>query len=173
MRAATSLLADRYGVEEAAVVGFGVGGHLACLAATALPITRAAIVYGDWLPSTDIPLSQPEPTLELTPGIRGELIFLVGGDDFLIGSDQAERISAALRASDVRHEVVVCPGVGHAFFWRGTRRSTGTPGTTPQREFSRCSPGSGHRPDHRGRRGGDARGVPRLLCADRIDFKSA
>ncbi|MCL9792736.1 dienelactone hydrolase family protein [Frankia sp. AgKG'84/4] len=120
VRAAIAVLAERYGAEEAAAVGFSAGGHLAYLAATALPITRVAIAYGGWLPSTEIPLSRPDPTLALTPGIRGELIFLVGGDDFLIDSDQVEKIADALRAADVRHEVVTYPGVGHAFFWPGT-----------------------------------------------------
>ncbi|OHV30105.1 MULTISPECIES: dienelactone hydrolase family protein [Pseudofrankia] len=120
VRAAVSVLADRYAVREAAIVGFSAGGHLAYLAAATLPIARAAILYGGWLPSTDIPLSQPEPTLDLTPGISGELLFIVGGDDFLIGSDQVDKISAALRLAEVRHEMVIYPGVQHAFFWPDT-----------------------------------------------------
>ncbi|WP_306769296.1 MULTISPECIES: dienelactone hydrolase family protein [unclassified Parafrankia] len=68
----------------------------------------------------DIPLSQPEPTLELTRGISGELLFVIGEKDFLIDSDQVEKISSALRTAGVRHEVVVYPEVQHAFFWPDT-----------------------------------------------------
>lgn len=120
VRAAVSALTDRYAVREAAVVGFSAGGHLAYLAAATLPIARTAVLYGGWLPSTDISLSQPEPTLELTRGIRGELLFVVGEKDFLIDSDQVEKISSALRTAGVRHEVVVYPEVQHAFFWPDT-----------------------------------------------------
>jgi carboxymethylenebutenolidase len=120
VQAAVSVLADQYAVREAAVVGFSAGGHLAYLAAATLPITRTAVLYGGWLPSTDIPLSRPEPTLELTPGITGELLFIVGGNDFLIDSVQIETISSALRSAGVRHEMVVYPEVQHAFFWPGT-----------------------------------------------------
>ena len=44
----------------------------------------------------DIPLSQPVPTLELTPGITGRVLYLVGEDDTLISSGQREQIRAAL-----------------------------------------------------------------------------
>ncbi|WP_241831086.1 dienelactone hydrolase family protein [Parafrankia soli] len=93
VRAAVSALTDRYAVREAAVVGFSAGGYLAYLAAA---------------------------TLELTRGISGELLFVVGEKDFLIDSDQVEKISSALRTAGVRHEVVVYPEVQHAFFWPDT-----------------------------------------------------
>jgi carboxymethylenebutenolidase len=103
-----------------AVVGFSAGGHLSYLAACRLPVSRAAVLYGGWLPGTDIPLSQPVPTLELTPGITGRLLYLVGEDDTLISSGQREQIRAALSGAGVDHEVVSYPGVQHAFFWPGT-----------------------------------------------------
>ena len=59
MRAVLDHLGDR----PAGVLGFSAGGHLAYLAATQLPIRATAVLYGGWLPSTDIPLSQPSPTL--------------------------------------------------------------------------------------------------------------
>jgi carboxymethylenebutenolidase len=107
-------------VDEVAMLGFSAGGHLAYLAACRLPIDRTAVLYGGWLPTTDIPLSQPTPTLDLTPGITGRLLYLVGEDDMLIDAAQRDQIEAALRKADVRHEVVSYPGVGHAFFWPGT-----------------------------------------------------
>jgi carboxymethylenebutenolidase len=73
-------------VQRIAMIGFSAGGHLAYLAACQLPVSRTAVLYGGWLPTTDIPMSQPTPTLDLTPGIRGRLLYLVGEEDALIGA---------------------------------------------------------------------------------------
>jgi carboxymethylenebutenolidase len=108
------------GIERTAIIGFSAGGHLAYLAACQLPISRTAVLYGGWLASTDIPLSQPAATLGLTPGITGRLLYLVGGDDALIDAVQVQQIGAALDQAGVDHDVVVYPGVQHAFFWPGT-----------------------------------------------------
>jgi carboxymethylenebutenolidase len=118
--AALEWLKAQPGIERVAVVGFSAGGHLSYLAACRLPVSRTAVLYGGWLPSTDIPMSQPNPTLELTPGITGRLLYLVGSDDALIDAAQREQIRAALAAAGVSHEIVSYPGVGHAFFWAGT-----------------------------------------------------
>jgi carboxymethylenebutenolidase len=107
-------------VETVAMIGFSAGGHLAYLAASRLPIERTVVLYGGWLPSTEIPMSRPEPTLELTPGISGEVLYVVGEDDALIGVDERTQIRAALQDADVRHEFVSYPGTQHAFFWPGT-----------------------------------------------------
>jgi carboxymethylenebutenolidase len=113
-------LRDQQGIELIATIGFSAGGHLAYLAACRLPISRAAIMYGGWLPTTDIPLSQPEPTLDLTPGITGRILYAVGEDDFLIDAAQRALIADTLKAAGVEHEMAVYPGTGHAFFWPGT-----------------------------------------------------
>jgi len=93
---------------------------VAYLAAGRLPVSRTAVLYGGWLPGTGIPMSQPTPTLDLTPGITGRIVYLAGEDDALIDSGQRERIGAALAAARVDHDLVSYPGVGHAFFWPGT-----------------------------------------------------
>jgi carboxymethylenebutenolidase len=113
-------LRSQPGIERVAVVGFSAGGHLSYLAACRLPVSRTAVLYGGWLPSTDIPMSQPTPTLDLTPGITGRILYLVGEDDALIDAGQREQIRAALAAAGVEAAVVSYPGVGHAFFWPGT-----------------------------------------------------
>jgi len=118
--AAIGWLRSQPGIERVALVGFSAGGHLSYLAACRLPVNRTAVLYGGWLPGTDIPMSQPTPTLELTPGITGRLLYLVGDDDTLIDAGQREQIRAALASAGVRHELVSYPGVGHAFFWPGT-----------------------------------------------------
>jgi carboxymethylenebutenolidase len=62
----------------------------------------------------------PTPTLDLTPGITGRLLYLVGEDDFLVTAGQRARIADALRAAGTDHELVTYPGVAHAFWWPGT-----------------------------------------------------
>jgi carboxymethylenebutenolidase len=116
--AAMNWLTAQPGVERTAAIGFSAGGHLAYLAACLLPVTATAVLYGGWLAGTDIPLSQPAPTLDLTPGITGRLLYLVGEDDALIDAGQRDQIRKALQGAD--HELVSYPGVAHAFFWPGT-----------------------------------------------------
>jgi carboxymethylenebutenolidase len=118
--ASSAWLTSQPGIDRVALVGFSAGGHLSYLAACRLPVSRTAVLYGGWLPGTDIPLSQPAPTLELTPGITGRLLYLVGADDALIDAGQREQIRAALVAAGVSHDIVTYPGAGHAFFWPGT-----------------------------------------------------
>jgi carboxymethylenebutenolidase len=118
--AALAWLKSEPGIERVAVVGFSAGGHLSYLAACRLPVSRTAVLYGGWLPSTDIPMSQPTPTLDLTPGITGRILYLVGEDDALIPADQRQQISAALVEAHIQHELVSYPGAEHAFFWPGT-----------------------------------------------------
>jgi carboxymethylenebutenolidase len=118
--AAIAWLRAQPGIERIAMLGFSAGGHLAFLAACSLDIDATAVLYGGWLTVTDIPLSQPSPTLDLAPGIKGRLLYLVGEDDFLITAAQREEIAAALRAAGPGHEVVSYPGVHHAFWWPDT-----------------------------------------------------
>ncbi len=113
-----------------AMVGFSLGGHIAYLAATQLDLAATAVLYGGWIPTCDIPLSQPEPTITLTPGIAehdGRLLFLVGEQDQLIGAEQRRELKHALTTAHVRHELIVYPDTPHAFFWEDTdtfRRGT-------------------------------------------------
>jgi carboxymethylenebutenolidase len=118
--AAMSWLDAQPGIERTAVIGFSAGGHLAYLAACRLPVTATAVLYGGWLPSTDIPLSQPSPTLDLTPGITGRILYLVGEEDTLIDAGQRDQIRQALDAAGTGCQLVSYPGAAHAFFWPGT-----------------------------------------------------
>ena len=118
--AAIAWLRSQPGIERIAMMGFSAGGHLAFLAACSLDVDATAVLYGGWLTVTDIPLSQPDPTLGLAPGIKGRLLYLVGEDDFLITAGQREEIADALRAAGPGHEVVSYPGVNHAFWWPDT-----------------------------------------------------
>jgi carboxymethylenebutenolidase len=113
-------LSSQPGIERVAMIGFSAGGHLSYLSACRLPIAATAVLYGGWLPGTDIPMSQPSPTLELTPGISGRILFLTGEDDALIDAGQRRQIQDALQAAGVTHELITYPGAEHAFFWPGT-----------------------------------------------------
>ena len=118
--AASRWLTAQPGVERVAMIGFSAGGHLSYLAACRLPVSVTAVLYGGWLPTTDIPLSQPVPTLDLTPGLTGRLLYLVGEDDALIDAAQRGQIRDALQAAGADYEFVAYPGAEHAFFWPGT-----------------------------------------------------
>lgn len=101
------------------MVGLSLGGHIAYFAATQLDLAATAVFYPGWLPTREITLSQPDPTLTLTPGIArhgGRLLFLAGEQDHLLSADQREQIAEQLRADGVRHEMVVYPDAGHGFF---------------------------------------------------------
>jgi carboxymethylenebutenolidase len=100
-------------------LGLSVGGHIGYLAATRLDLAACAIFYAGWLSDTGIPLSRPEPTLDLTPGIAehgGRILYLVGGKDAIVSAQQREDIAQALTTANVRHELVVYPEAKHGFF---------------------------------------------------------
>ncbi len=105
-----------------ALLGFSAGGHVAYLAAAHFDVALAVSVYGGWITNADIPLSQPEPTITLTPEIgrrRAEVLYVVGDQDHLITPDQAGAIEAALAGAGVAHEVVVIGGAKHGFMVPG------------------------------------------------------
>ena len=107
---------------KTAVLGFSAGGHIAYLAATAFDVSAIVSLYGGWIANTDIPLSQPEPTIALTPDIArhgARVLYIVGSDDHLIARDQREAIEQELTAAKVRHELVVYEGVKHGFMFDG------------------------------------------------------
>jgi carboxymethylenebutenolidase len=101
-------------------LGLSMGGHLAYLAATQVPFLATAVLYGGWLTGTDIPPSTPQPTILLTPGIEGAVLYVVGSEDSLVSGADRDEIERALVAAGVVHELVVQPGAGHAFLWPGT-----------------------------------------------------
>jgi carboxymethylenebutenolidase len=107
------------------MVGLSVGGHVAYLAATQFDLPAVAVVYGGWLPTADIPLGRPEPTLARTPQITGRLLILVGEEDQVVPPEHRRDIAQALRAAGVRHEIITYPGVAHGFL--SDRRATYDP----------------------------------------------
>ncbi len=104
------------------MVGLSVGGHVAYLAATEFDLPAVAVIYGGWLPTSDIPIGRPESTLTRTPRITGRLLVLVGEEDQVVPPEHRRYIAQALRTAEVRHEIIEYPGVAHGFL--SDRRAT-------------------------------------------------
>jgi carboxymethylenebutenolidase len=117
--AAVRYLRDEGAGPRVGMVGVSMGGHVAYLAATRLDLAATVTFFPGWLTGTDIELSRPEPTVALTAGIRGRLLFLVGEADHVIPAGDRVAIEAALRDAGVRHEVVGYPDTPHAFLLEG------------------------------------------------------
>jgi len=107
------------------MVGLSVGGHVAYLAATEFDLPAVAVIYGGWLPTTDIPIGRPEPTLARTSQITGRLLVLMGEEDQVVPPEHRRDIAQALGTAGVRHEIITYPGVSHGFL--SDRRATYNP----------------------------------------------
>lgn len=115
VRAAMEHLRENHGVADVGMVGLSLGGHVAYLAATELEFAAVAVLYGGWIPTTEIALSQPEPTLARTSAITARVLVLVGDDDHAIPPEHRRAIANALRVAGVRHEIVEYRGASHGF----------------------------------------------------------
>jgi carboxymethylenebutenolidase len=114
VEAATDALRER-GCARIGMLGLSLGGHIAFLAAAELPLDAAAVVYAGWLPSTEIPLGRPEPTLTLAPRIACPMLIVVGEHDHVVPPADRAAVAAALAELDVPHALVEIPGAGHGF----------------------------------------------------------
>ena len=94
-------------------MGFCFGGHVAYRTACEFPVKATVSFYGGGIPA---PSPEGGSTLDLTPGIRGRILCLFGGEDPYIPAEDVEKIRAALRSAGTAHDTVVYPGVGHGFF---------------------------------------------------------
>jgi carboxymethylenebutenolidase len=100
------------------VIGFSAGGPAAYLAATAMAFRALVVLYGGWIGTAGIPLSQPEPPVAATAGMKGrvgQVLYVVGSEDHLIGAEERDNVGAALAQAGIDHEMVVLDGVGHGF----------------------------------------------------------
>ncbi len=109
----------------AGMVGLSLGGHLAYLAAAHFELPATAVFYGGWIPTTDISISRPEPTIAATARITGRIEMYVGAQDPVVPAEHRRRIADALVAAGVEHRLIVYPGVGHGFLC--DRRATFRP----------------------------------------------
>ncbi len=116
--AITYLTKEAGGSNRTAMLGLSVGGHIAYYVATQAPLAALIVCYPGWLTGTDIPLSQPEPTLTLTSRIAEigtPVLFLVGDQDQLLPGEQRDQIARHLHDTGVHHELVVYPDTPHGF----------------------------------------------------------
>jgi carboxymethylenebutenolidase len=113
------------GVSRIALLGLSLGGHVAYLAATAIDVDLVICAYPGWLAGTEIALSQPEPTLTLTPNIAGRVLILTGSDDHAVPAADRTALATALESAAVDHELVVYPDTPHGFLC--DRRDTYAP----------------------------------------------
>ena len=67
-----------------------------------------------------MPVSTPEPTIELTAGIKGRLVYIVGDQDQVVTPEQRAAIDARLTAEGIRHDLIIIPGAAHAFLAEDT-----------------------------------------------------
>jgi carboxymethylenebutenolidase len=114
VRAAAEYLRSQ-GSQRIAILGLSIGGHVAYLAAAELDLAAAIVLYGGWIPTTDIPLSQPEPTIARTASITARILILVGEDDHIVTPEQRRAIAQTLDAAGVRHELIEYPRAPHGF----------------------------------------------------------
>jgi carboxymethylenebutenolidase len=115
LRARADVKRDRVGV-----MGFCIGGHLAYLAACVSDVRATASFYGG-----GIAVFSPgggAPTVTRSGSIKGRVLCLFGGKDHMIPEAQVATIRKALEDHQIRHEVVVYPQAGHAFFCDDAQR---------------------------------------------------
>jgi len=97
------------------VMGFCAGGHAAYLTACEFPVRASACFYPGGVAHA-APGNETPATLDRTSKIKGRILCMFGERDAYIPADDVAKIRAALEAANVRHELVVYPGVGHGFF---------------------------------------------------------
>ena len=96
-------------VRSTAAIGYCFGGGIAYLLAVRNSVDAGVAYYGTYL----------QTMLAEAPGLRGRLLVHVAAEDHLCPPAAQEAIQAALAPLADRAEVVVHPGVGHAFARRG------------------------------------------------------
>lgn len=88
-----------------AAVGFCMGGRIAFLAHTMLPLACAVTYYGGQIPAY----------LDRVPRLSGPHLFLWGGADEMIPADQRRAVEEALAAERKSYLAAEFEGAGHGF----------------------------------------------------------
>ncbi|MFC5825831.1 dienelactone hydrolase family protein [Nonomuraea insulae] len=116
--AARTEAVSRAGRGGAAIVGLSLGGHVAILAAAAVPFDVVVDFYGGWVVHGGIPLADPAPPVEGSAAIAALGAFVlgfVGEHDHLVPPAEWQEFGRRLTAAGVAHELVSYPEAGHGF----------------------------------------------------------
>jgi len=114
IQAAIDLLKTLPQVQKIGTIGFCFGGHVAYLAASLDSVNATASFYG-----AGIVNSRPgggEPTLNVTPEIKGTVYAFFGTEDPSIPPEAVEAIEKALTQQNPANRVFRYPGAEHGFF---------------------------------------------------------
>lgn len=93
-------------LEPIHAVGFCLGGRVAFLANTLLPLTSAVSFYGGGIPEL----------LDRTAQLNGPMLFCWGGKDRHIDANQRQAIMTALDISNKSYTATIFSGADHGFF---------------------------------------------------------
>jgi carboxymethylenebutenolidase len=99
--------------ERIGCVGFGVGGHVAFVAAARTALAATACVQAARVATQSY--AGGEPAISETKLIRGRLLCLFGGADKAIPMRDVDAIRAAIQETGARGDVKVYHGVGRGF----------------------------------------------------------
>ena len=97
------------------VTGFCWGGRITWLYAAHSPAVKAGVAWYGRLVGQASALTPRHP-VDLAGSLKAPVLGLYGGDDSGIPNDSVEQMRAALKAAgDARSEIVLYPGMPHAF----------------------------------------------------------
>ena len=96
------------------VTGFCWGGRITWLYAAHNPKVRAAVAWYGPLVRPAAPL-QPKHPIDVAAELEAPVLGLYGGEDAGIPNDTVEQMRAALHAAGKGSEIVLYPGMPHAF----------------------------------------------------------
>ncbi|HVC24520.1 MAG TPA: dienelactone hydrolase family protein [Acidimicrobiales bacterium] len=99
-------------IGRCAVVGFCMGGSVALVAATKVPIGAAVTYYGGGVAESRFGFP---PLAEIAPSLAVPWLGLFGDEDASIPVDQVERLRAQSLLAPVATELVRYPDAGHGF----------------------------------------------------------
>ena len=97
------------------IVGFGVGGLYALLAACVVPGLQACVSFYGILRYTDKSDLKPQSPLDLAKDLACPFLGLFGEDDELVPRADVKELESVLRRSAKVFQTKIYPGAGHAF----------------------------------------------------------
>ena len=112
--AALDFLQERFGAEQAGVVGFCLGGLFAMVLAAQRSDLAVVSYYGfpEGVPAP-VRVAAPRP-IDLAAEMSGPMLAFWGEDDY-IGVEAMQRFGDAVKAHGIDYEARIYPEAGHAF----------------------------------------------------------